>query len=165
MSTFKSFRLLPPELRLVIWELAGTQPRILYQKTLNGRVEWHIIPAEAKIPSVLHACRESRAFWLSRYHTLFKQAGRITLMFPYVNYETDIFLIDSLTFPKTYFSGFDLMLIENLGWTKNYIQSHYLLCGCIAILPRLSSFSMFIIGKKNVENTFNNRVKSSLDLQ
>lgn len=67
-DTFTLFEKLPLELRLTIWEMACTNPRVVettfyYQ---DDTLCWRLFPSE-KSPVALFICKESRAHFLKQY--------------------------------------------------------------------------------------------------
>lgn len=82
MTTFPLFQLLPPELRLAIWEAAFPAARTIHlvrevKDEILGfgrRVNSHCtstVPCPRTITSMLHCCAESRDVVLKRYKALF----------------------------------------------------------------------------------------------
>ncbi|KAK3324789.1 hypothetical protein B0T19DRAFT_402987 [Cercophora scortea] len=65
MATFHPFPRLPTELRLRIWELTASNPRVVEVRErgrLKSRAFW---ASPTPVPAVLHTCRESRSLLLS----------------------------------------------------------------------------------------------------
>jgi len=87
---FPQFKKLPPELRRIIWRLAGSEPRAVefeyYPKQRNMRSKF---PSKTIVPAILHTSHEARAFGLEVYDRL--NFGR-TLGCTFINWEVDIVL-------------------------------------------------------------------------
>ena len=75
-SYFPHFSLLPPELRLIIWEFAIPDPRVIRYSSLSYRelrLRTHssIYGLEQTLPGILHASYDSRKEALKRYRLAF----------------------------------------------------------------------------------------------
>lgn len=146
MGTFHSFMLLPTELRIAIWEFYTPPLRVLQKDDDSGR--WQVLPSATTVPPLLHACRESRSIWMRRYHAVHRLSPGI----PFVSYDHDVFLISSLTLQRSYFDGFDMSRITNIGWTNNFLRASSSLKRCQQNLPRLRCFSIVVTNKYRQPN-------------
>ncbi|KAE9379612.1 hypothetical protein N431DRAFT_327256, partial [Stipitochalara longipes BDJ] len=75
-TSFPQFSLLPPELRLIVWEFAIPDPRAIRYSSLSYsdfriRTRSSIYSLEQTLPSILHACYDSRKEALKRYRLAF----------------------------------------------------------------------------------------------
>jgi 2EXR family len=71
-TSFTKFPLLPAELRLMIWECAIPEPRVIRytSRTYREYISWYhtsIYRLEQTIPGIIHACYDSRREALKRY--------------------------------------------------------------------------------------------------
>lgn len=70
-NEFHIFSRLPTELRLMVWELCGSNRLFLFvpdeDRDEPHSFVWTVHPRNHEIPPLLHACRESRAVWLPRF--------------------------------------------------------------------------------------------------
>jgi len=76
LSTFTLFGDLPPELQLLIWEAARPAPRFIIlqgrpQNPSRSRWDDQDIYSNAKVPALLHTCRNSRRIALKWYRLSF----------------------------------------------------------------------------------------------
>ncbi|KAF8850227.1 hypothetical protein BDZ45DRAFT_751939 [Acephala macrosclerotiorum] len=74
LPEFHFFGRLPPEVRFLIWEAARPDPRVVkisQVKPDKGQGSYGAIYSKAKVPSLLHACSESRRVALQWYELSF----------------------------------------------------------------------------------------------
>lgn len=141
MQTFPRFLQLPAELRLLVWESTWSPPLRLLRRSNQGKAShWHVFPANLRLSPILHACRESRAYWLRKYGHNPELYGDILNTSGYMQYDSDIFIVESVPPPEAYFTGCDLSKIKNIGWTRKHVLLDEL-DSCI-ILPSLETFSI-----------------------
>ncbi|KAN0099934.1 hypothetical protein V8E51_013709 [Hyaloscypha variabilis] len=116
-QTHKAFALfpkLPPELRRMIWAFARQSPRVI--KLFRAKVnDVYILYSTAKVPSLLHACQESRRvakswYELSLHHReafLENYSARVYfdfsndfLYFPFIHWEDEDQPTRSIAMPR-----------------------------------------------------------------
>ncbi|KFY00712.1 hypothetical protein O988_03141 [Pseudogymnoascus sp. VKM F-3808] len=95
-KTFTLFPLLPPELRLKIWQIALSIPRLVVisstTNVVSDRYTDAIFVDNPPLPLCFLACRESRDAALQRYKKCYATDTLESLMF-YFNFEHDQFLL------------------------------------------------------------------------
>jgi hypothetical protein len=92
MTTFHLFPMLPSELRLKIWNLALSTPRVVTiscEREMLDRTRRFArsFVSQSAVPALLHTCRESRFEGLSTYTPLFKTDA--SPIYTYVSFEHD----------------------------------------------------------------------------
>lgn len=73
MSTFHPFTRLPPELRLHIWDIAASEPRVVTLSEFKSKPYSRLynLTSFTPPPSILHVSRESRSAGLKHYKKIY----------------------------------------------------------------------------------------------
>ena len=92
LSEFHLFPLLPSELRLKVWNIVLSKPRVVSinckrELCENDRRIAKAFPPQAAPPAILHVCRESRFEGLSVYQQAFRMD--LSPVYTYISFEQD----------------------------------------------------------------------------
>jgi hypothetical protein len=105
VQTFTLFPKFPAELQLKIWEMAMPGPRVIKIGYLRELGNFPLCQKSPKIPSLLHACHDSRAVALNKIKPHFENAS---LMPIYCDFEKDTILLMNTATLRTISMRYDL---------------------------------------------------------
>ena len=95
LTEFRCFKNLPVEIRLMIWNQASFQPRLVEIICTSFRnFKAHIYPCLTPAPALLHTCREARNEGLKIYELLPGSDKGRTYKRTYINWEVDQIYLD-----------------------------------------------------------------------
>ncbi|PMD34371.1 hypothetical protein L207DRAFT_588965 [Hyaloscypha variabilis F] len=129
---FPQFSFLPPELRLIVWEFAIPDPRVIRYSSLSDIECRHlarstIYSLEQTLPGILHACYDSRREALKRYRLAFA----IELGKPlYFDFERD-----TLEFGD--FNALEAFSKRNTKFNGSMMEADFVRTLAITLTPRL----------------------------
>ncbi|EPE37043.1 hypothetical protein GLAREA_09206 [Glarea lozoyensis ATCC 20868] len=92
LTTFHYFQKLPTKLRLMIWKITCSNPRVI--EVLHGKTKFENNPSNTPVPALLHVCREARAEGLKVYEKLPDCGDLHRYGTTYVNWEVDHILLE-----------------------------------------------------------------------
>ena len=102
---FTLFSKFPAELQLKIWEIAMPGPRIIKIGLLWELGDFPLYQKSPKVPSLLHACHDSRAVAIKKIKPHFENASRMPI---YCDFENDTIHFESISALRTISARSDL---------------------------------------------------------